>query len=35
MKITSTFNENAKTLQEIIEQFLILYYNENITKKEA
>ncbi|GEM_PF-5498029 len=35
MKITSTFNENGKTLQEIMEQFLILYYNENITKKEA
>ena len=34
MKITSTFNENGKTLQEIMEQFLILYYNENITKKE-
>lgn len=33
MKITSTFNENGKTLQEIMEQFLILYYNENITKK--
>lgn len=35
MKITSTFKENGKTLQEIMEQFLILYYNENITKKEA
>lgn len=35
MKITNTFNENGKTLQEIMEQFLILYYNENITKKEA
>ncbi len=35
MKITSTYNENGKTLQEIMEQFLILYYNENITKKEA
>lgn len=33
MKITSTFNENGKTLQEIMEQFLILYYNENIIKK--
>ena len=35
MKITSTFNENGKTLQESMEQFVILYYNENITKKEA
>ena len=35
MKITSTYNGNGKTLQEIMEQFLILYYNENITKKEA
>lgn len=35
MKFTSTYNENGKTLQEIMEQFLILYYNENITKKEA
>ena len=35
MKITSIYNENGKTLQEIMEQFLILYYNENITKKEA
>lgn len=35
MKITSTYNENGKTLQKIMEQFLILYYNENITKKEA
>lgn len=35
MKITSTYNENGKTLQEIMEQFLILYYNENIIKKEA
>lgn len=32
MKIASTFNENGKTLQEILEQFLILYFNENITK---
>ena len=30
MKITSTFNENGKTLQEIMEQFLIIYFNENI-----
>ena len=24
MKITSTFNENGKTLQEILEQFLMV-----------
>lgn len=30
MNITSVFNENGKTLQEIMEQFLILFYNENI-----
>ena len=30
MKITSTFEENGKTLQEIMEQFLIIYFNENI-----
>jgi len=29
MKITSTFEENGKTLQEIMEQFLIIYFNEN------
>lgn len=30
MKITSTFDENSnKTLQEIMEQFLIIYFNEN------
>lgn len=28
MNITSIFNENSKTLQEIMEQFLIIYYNE-------
>ena len=31
LKITNTFNENGKTLQEIMEQFLIIYYSENIT----
>ncbi len=31
MKITSIFDEKGKTLQEIMEQFLILFYNENIT----
>lgn len=25
--VKETFNENGKTLQEIMEQFLILYYN--------
>lgn len=30
MKITSTFEENGKTLQEIMEQFLIIYFNENL-----
>lgn len=35
MKITSTFDENGKTLQEIMEQFLIIFYNENITEKQA
>ena len=28
--VKETFNENGKTLQEVIEQFLILYYNENL-----
>ena len=28
MNITSIFNENGKTVQEIMEQFLIIYYNE-------
>lgn len=32
MKITSTFEESGKTLQEIMEQFLIIYFNENITE---
>lgn len=32
MKITSTFEENGKTLQEIMEQFLIIYFNENATE---
>lgn len=30
MNIISIFNENGKTLQEIMEQFLIIYYNENL-----
>ena len=32
MKITSTFSENGKTLQEIMEQFLIIYFNDNIAE---
>ena len=28
--VKENFNENGKTLQEIMEQFLILYYNENL-----
>ena len=33
MKIISTFSENGKTLQEIMEQFLILFYNESISNE--
>lgn len=33
MKVTSYFNENGKSFQEIIEQFLVLYYNENLFKQ--
>ena len=28
--VKETFNENGKTLQEIMEQFLIMYYNETL-----
>ena len=28
MIIESVFDENGKTLQEIMEQFLIIYFNE-------
>lgn len=28
--VKETFNENGKALQEIMEQFLILYYNETL-----
>ena len=31
MEITNIFNENGKTFQEIMEQFLIAYYNEIMT----
>ena len=30
MEITNIFNENGKSFQEIIEHFLIEYYNEKI-----
>lgn len=30
MKITFVYNEKGRTLQEIMEQFLIIYYNENL-----
>lgn len=29
MIIESVFDENGKTLQEIMEQFLIIHFNEN------
>ena len=32
MIIESVFNENGKTFQEIMEQFLIIYFNDKITK---
>lgn len=30
MIIESAFDENGKTLQEIMEQFLIIYFNETL-----
>lgn len=30
MTIESVFDENGKTLQEIMEQFLIIYFNESL-----
>ena len=30
MIIESGFDENGKTLQEIMEQFLIIYFNETL-----
>jgi len=33
MNITNTFTENGKTLQEVIEQFLIIFYNDYLEKK--
>lgn len=32
MKINSYFNENGKPFQEIIEQYIIFYYNETLVK---
>ncbi len=34
MKINSYFDEKGKTFQEIMEQFLILYYNETLVKQD-
>ena len=31
--IIETYNENGKTLQEIMEQFLILHYNKDLERK--
>lgn len=33
MKVNSYFDDNGKTFQEIMEQFLVFYYNEMIVKK--
>lgn len=32
MIIESVFNENGKTFQEIMEQFLIIYFNNKMTE---
>ena len=32
MKVTNYFDEKGKTFQEIIEQFVVLYYNEKLVK---
>ena len=32
MKIISIFNDSGRSLQEIMEQFLIIYFYDNITK---
>lgn len=32
MIIESVFNENGKTFQEIMEQFLIIYFNSKMTE---
>lgn len=33
MTVKSYFDEEGKTFQEIIEQFLVLYYNDNLVKQ--
>ena len=33
MKVKSYFDEKGKSFQEIIEQFLVLYYNETLVKQ--
>lgn len=32
MIIESVFDENGKTFQEIMEQFLIIYFNDKMTE---
>ena len=32
MIIESVFNENGKTFQDIMEQFLIIYFNDEMTE---
>lgn len=32
MKVNSIFDESGKTFQEIIEQFLVIYYNDKLVK---
>ena len=32
MIIESVFNENGKTFQDIMEQFLIIYFNDKTTE---
>lgn len=32
MIIESVFNENGKTFQDIMEQFLIIYFNNKMTE---
>ena len=35
MKITSTYEENEKNLQEIMEKFLIIYYEDYIKEDDT
>ena len=30
--VKETFNENGKTFQDIMEQFLIIYFNDKMTE---